>query len=113
VISIIYWYMPRFVCNFCMMLTMVKEADLDRIGVPEDYEVLDAQLSSGGWASSATRCSPISPEGTSAAYLALTACLPWDLSGTRKASESGKRRKRIGRVVGSSANSESEKRREG
>ena len=25
-----------------MMPVMVKEADLDRIGVPEDYEVLDA-----------------------------------------------------------------------
>ena len=25
-----------------MMLVMVKEADLDRIDVPEDYEVLDA-----------------------------------------------------------------------
>src|ERR671920_375843 len=28
--------------NFCMMPVMVKEADLVRIGVPEDYEVLDA-----------------------------------------------------------------------
>jgi hypothetical protein len=25
-----------------MMLVMVKEADLNRMGVPEDYEVLDA-----------------------------------------------------------------------
>ena len=25
-----------------MMLVMVKEADLDRIEVPEDYEILDA-----------------------------------------------------------------------
>ena len=33
---------PTFVYNFCMMLLMVKEADLDRIEVPEDYEVLDA-----------------------------------------------------------------------
>jgi hypothetical protein len=32
----------RFVYNICMMLVMVTEADLDRIGVPEDYEVLDA-----------------------------------------------------------------------
>jgi hypothetical protein len=30
------------VYNFCMMLIMVKEADLNRIEVPEDYEVLDA-----------------------------------------------------------------------
>jgi hypothetical protein len=32
----------RSVYNFCMMLVMVKEADLNRIDVPEDYEVLDA-----------------------------------------------------------------------
>jgi hypothetical protein len=31
-----------FVYNFCMMPVMVKEADLNRIEVPEDYEVLDA-----------------------------------------------------------------------
>jgi predicted DNA-binding transcriptional regulator AlpA len=31
-----------FVYNFCMMLVMVKEADLNRVDVPEDYEVLDA-----------------------------------------------------------------------
>jgi hypothetical protein len=30
------------VYNFCMMLVMVKEADLDWVEVPEDYEVLDA-----------------------------------------------------------------------
>jgi hypothetical protein len=32
----------RIVYNFCMMPFMVKEADLDRIEVPEDYEALDA-----------------------------------------------------------------------
>jgi hypothetical protein len=32
----------RRIYNFCMMLLMVKEADLDRIDAPEDYEVLDA-----------------------------------------------------------------------
>jgi hypothetical protein len=32
----------RVVYNFCMMSVMVKEGDLDRIDVPEDYEVLDA-----------------------------------------------------------------------
>jgi hypothetical protein len=32
----------KFVYNLCMMLLMVKEADLKRIDVPEDYEVLDA-----------------------------------------------------------------------
>jgi hypothetical protein len=30
------------VYNFCMMLVMVKEADLNRVEVPYDYEVLDA-----------------------------------------------------------------------
>ncbi len=32
----------RFVYNFCMMALMVKESDLNRIDVPDDYEVLDA-----------------------------------------------------------------------
>src|SRR5215213_9569619 len=32
----------RFVYNFRMIPVMVKEADLNRIEVPEDYEVLDA-----------------------------------------------------------------------
>jgi hypothetical protein len=31
-----------FVYNLCMMMVMVKEADLNRVEVPEDYEVLDA-----------------------------------------------------------------------
>jgi hypothetical protein len=31
-----------YVYNFCMMSVMVKEADLNQIDVPEDYEVLDA-----------------------------------------------------------------------
>ena len=30
-----------YVYNLCMISVMVKEADLDRIEVPEDYEVLD------------------------------------------------------------------------
>ena len=37
----------RFVYNFCMMPVMVKEADLNRIEVPEDYEVLDATALGG------------------------------------------------------------------
>jgi predicted DNA-binding transcriptional regulator AlpA len=32
----------RLIYNLCMMPVMVKEADLDRVDVPEDYEVLDA-----------------------------------------------------------------------
>ncbi len=31
-----------YVYNFCMMAVMVKEADLNRIEVPGDYEILDA-----------------------------------------------------------------------
>lgn len=31
-----------YVYNLCMMLVMVKEVDLNRIEVPEDYEGLDA-----------------------------------------------------------------------
>jgi hypothetical protein len=30
------------VYDFCMMPVMVKEVDLDRVDVPDDYEVLDA-----------------------------------------------------------------------
>ena len=33
--------------NLCMMLVMVREADLNRIDVPEDYEVLDATALGG------------------------------------------------------------------
>jgi predicted DNA-binding transcriptional regulator AlpA len=32
----------KLIYNFCMMPFMVKEADLDRTSVPEDYEILDA-----------------------------------------------------------------------
>jgi hypothetical protein len=31
-----------FIYNLCMMPLMVKKTDLNRIEVPEDYEVLDA-----------------------------------------------------------------------
>ena len=40
--SINYGHPFRIVYNFCMMPIMVKEVDLYRIDVPEDYEVLDA-----------------------------------------------------------------------
>jgi hypothetical protein len=42
VASINHRYILRFVYNFCMMPVMVKEADLNRIDVPQDYEILDA-----------------------------------------------------------------------
>ena len=38
--------MLTFVCalmhNFCMLVFMVKEADIDRVSVPNGYDVLDA-----------------------------------------------------------------------
>jgi hypothetical protein len=34
--------LSEHIYNFCMMPVMVKDDDLDRIEVPEDYEVLDA-----------------------------------------------------------------------
>jgi hypothetical protein len=36
------YIISSFVYNLCMMLVMVKGADLDRIEVPKNYEVLDA-----------------------------------------------------------------------
>jgi hypothetical protein len=33
---------PEHVYDLCMMPVMVKEADLNRIEVPENYEILDA-----------------------------------------------------------------------
>ena len=34
--------LSEYVYNLCMIPLMVKEADLNRIDVPDDYEVLDA-----------------------------------------------------------------------
>ena len=68
-----------------MMLLMVKEADLNRIDVPEDYEVLDATALGTRWGLK---------RDTVLAYLSRrnfrclprpTASLPWDLSGMRRA----------------------------
>jgi hypothetical protein len=36
------YILSGYVYNSCMMPVMVKEADLDRIDMPEDCEVLDA-----------------------------------------------------------------------
>jgi len=82
-----------------MMLVMVKEADLACIEVPENYEVLDATALGRRLGFKRDTVLATSPDGTSAEYLAPTACWLWDRSGTRGASESGKRRKRVGRVV--------------
>src|SRR5215217_7412825 len=53
----------------------------------------------GGWGSNAKRCSPTSHGGTSAVNTAPTAILLLGLSGTIRASKSGKRRSKIGRVA--------------
>jgi hypothetical protein len=36
------YILSKSIYNLCMMLVMVKEADLNRLDVPENYEVLDA-----------------------------------------------------------------------
>jgi hypothetical protein len=36
------YILSKSMYNLCMMLVMVKEADLNRLDVPENYEVLDA-----------------------------------------------------------------------
>jgi hypothetical protein len=92
-----------------MMPPMVKEGDLNQIDVPQDYEVLDATALGRrlGFKRDTVLAylsrrnfrripRPNSPERTSDAYLAPTASLPWDRSGTRRASGSGRRRSRIG-----------------
>jgi hypothetical protein len=94
-----------------MMLLMVKEADLNRIDVPEDYEILDATALGRRLGFKRETVLASSRGGTSAAYLAPTACLPCGLSGTRRASRSGKRRKIKG-VLGRSTNSEPQNWRE-
>jgi len=50
-----------FICNFCMMLVMVKEADLNRIEVPGTTRSWMQRLWVGAWTSSGTRYLPTSP----------------------------------------------------
>jgi hypothetical protein len=81
-----------------MMVVMVKEADLNQIEVPENYEVLDA--------TALGRRLGFKRE-TVLAYLSRRnfrrmprpSRLLWDLSGTRRALESGRRRRRVGCVA--------------
>jgi len=97
-----------------MMLVMVNEADLNRIDVPKGYEVLDA--------TALGRRLGLKRD-TVLAYLSRrnfhriprpNRLLAWDPSGTRRASESGKRGRRIGRVASKSTNNDfSESRGEG
>jgi hypothetical protein len=87
-----------------MMPVMVKEADLNRIEVPEDYEVLDATALGRRLGFK---------RDTVLAYLARTANLLWDLSGMSSALGSGKRRKRVGRMVGRRDISQSDSRGKG
>ena len=91
-----------------MIPVMVRESDLNRIEVPENYEVLDATALGRRLGFKRDTVLATSPDGTSAEYLAPTASSLWDLSGTRRASESGKRRTRVGRVAGRRDISESE-----
>lgn len=86
-----------------MMWIMVKEADLDRIQVSEPYEVLDA---------TALGRKLGFKRDTVLAYLSRrnferiprpNRQLAMDQSGTRKASRSGKPRKRLERVVSRAA----------
>ncbi len=88
-----------------MTPVMVKEAELDRIEVPEVYEVLDATALGRRLGFK---------RDTVLAYLsrrnfrrlpAPTASLRWGLSGTRRASESGKRRQ-MRRVASRGGNGE-------
>ena len=87
-----------------MMPVMVKEADLNRIEVPQDYEVLDATALGRRLGFK---------RDTVLAYLSRrnfhriprpNRLLAWDPSGTRRASESGKRGRRVGRVASRSGN---------
>jgi hypothetical protein len=89
-----------------MMPVMVKEADLNRIDVPEDYEVLDATALGRRLGFKRDTVLAYLSRRNFCRIPAPTASLPWDLSGTSRASGSGKRRKRIGRVAGRNANSE-------
>jgi len=87
---------------------MVKEGDLNRIDVPENYEVLDATaLGRRLGFKRDTVLAYLSRRnfggGTSGAYLARTASLLWGLSGTRRVLENGKRT-RTRRVASSGAN---------
>jgi hypothetical protein len=69
-----------------MMPLMVKDADLNRIDVPEDYEVLDATAVGRrlGFKRD-TVLAYLSRRNFRRAYPAPTASLLWDRSGTRRA----------------------------
>src|SRR5215211_4877518 len=104
---------PDLIYNFCMMPVMVKEGDLDRIGVPEDCEVLDA--------TALGRRLGLKRD-TVLAYLSRrnfgriprpNRQLAMYLSGTSGVSKSGKRRRKIRRVASRGGNSEPESRGEG
>jgi hypothetical protein len=83
-----------------MMLAMVKEADLDRIEVPRDYEVLDATALGRRLGFKRATVLAYLSRRNFGRILLLTASLLWALSGSRTASKSGKQR-RIRRVESS------------
>ena len=81
-----------------MMPLMVKEADLNRmIDAPENYEVLDATAVGRRLGFKRDTVLAYLSRRNVGVYLDLTASLLWDLSGTRRASKSGRRKRRIRR----------------
>jgi hypothetical protein len=91
-----------------MMVLMVKEADLNQIEVPEVYEVLDATALGRRLGFKRETVLASLSRRNFRRIPPPTACLLWSLSGTRRASESGKQGRRGGAVASRSTNSESE-----
>jgi len=90
-----------------MMPLLVKDVDLDRIEVPEDYEVLDATaLGRRLGFKRGTVLAYLSRRNFSA-YPILTASLLWGRSGTRLALRNGKQG-RIGQVASRGSTGETE-----
>jgi hypothetical protein len=69
-----------------MMVVMVKEADLNQIEVPADYEILDATVLGGRLGfKRGTVLTYLSRRDFGRIYPAPAACLLWGPSGTRRA----------------------------
>ena len=91
----------------------MKETDLNRIDVPEDYEVLEATALGRRLGFKRDTVLAYLSRRNSGRIPHPNRQLAMGPSGTRRASRSGKRKKKSGRVVGKSSNGESEKRGEG
>jgi|SRR5215217_4547944 len=81
-----------------MMPLMVKDVDLDRIEVPEDYKVLDATALGRRLGFKRDTVLAYLSRRNFSAYPILTASLLWGRSGTRLALRNGKQG-RIGQVA--------------